>query len=74
MTKDLQKKLLKLENEGHVIKIDYGPYLDGFVTLYQGEDDDGIYFSSHVYSDVNLDDVPAHKVAVFKPIRQWQDV
>jgi len=38
MTINDQNKLLELQANGHAIKIDIGPYVDGFARIYRRED------------------------------------
>jgi len=72
MTINDQEKLLKLQANGHRIKINIGPYIDGFGEVYRRADGK-IVFDSHVYSDVELDTVSASKVGVFKVVDNWQE-
>jgi len=71
MTINDQEKLLKLQANGHTIKIDIGPYVDGFARVYRREDGK-VVFDSRVYSDVELDRVWVENVSVYKIVDNWQ--
>lgn len=65
--------LMSLFDHGYSIKVNDGPYLDGFVKAMSIDESNGdVCYSSDVYSDRPLKEIGTYQVQVFKPeVKLW---